>query len=59
MAASPQTSCFDQRDRLIEVLNKPGSGTLVHPIPVRSPTQAIRISSTPRFPGHLTLTARR
>nr|WP_255300856.1 DNA circularization N-terminal domain-containing protein [Escherichia fergusonii] len=44
---------------MIEVLNKPGSGTLVHPIPVRSPTQAIRISSTPRFPGHLTLTARR
>ncbi|WP_413594708.1 DNA circularization protein [Citrobacter youngae] len=23
--------CFDQRDRLIEALNKPGSGTLVHP----------------------------
>ena len=23
--------CFDQRDRLIEALNKPGPGTLVHP----------------------------
>ncbi|WIC11156.1 DNA circularization N-terminal domain-containing protein [Escherichia coli] len=23
--------CYDQRDRLIEALNKPGSGTLVHP----------------------------
>lgn len=25
------SDCFDQRDRLIEALNKPGSGTLVHP----------------------------
>lgn len=24
--------CFDQRDRLIEALNKPGPGTLVHPV---------------------------
>ena len=23
--------CFDQRDRLIDALNKPGPGTLVHP----------------------------
>ena len=24
-------NCFDQRDRLIEALNKPGPGTLIHP----------------------------
>lgn len=24
--------CFDQRDRLIEALNKPGPGTLIHPV---------------------------